>query len=575
LEKIPYGVTISYGELAKRLGNPDAVRAVGLANGRNPISIIVPCHRVIGANGTLTGYWRRSGAERWLLELERGGGLFDRQGIENRTSVGADPSVMGAVGTRPSRLAGGHENKLRPSRNGCSSHVTESHLILAAGGFLAPLARADDWPQWRGPARNGISQEKGWLDSFPEQGPPMAWKANVGLGYSSFVVGNGPRLHRGSRQRLRYDLLFRRPHGQGDLEAELRRRARRQILQGGTTGSPTLDGDHLYWLSRWGDLFCFDAASGKIIWNRQLVKETQAHVPGWGFTGAPTVYKDLLILNVGEAGMAVDKKTGKEIWKSGGERTMRATARRSPSRATAKPEIWIGNSTAYLSLSPETGKRNWSIKWLTQYGVNAADPIPYGEKSLRCLRLRQGLRALHSSRLPRMPNPTRFGKIASCARNSMAPCSWTSISTGWTAIRRVRAQLKCVEIEPANKSWAQPDFGTGGLIVADGKIIAISARGELIVAPGLAGSLQADRPREGSRRHGLDRALYSPTGWSIFETPAAMSSPLTSAKSNMKRRSFLKSAGVFLAGAPYILGQNNPAKFRTALIGCGWWGKNI
>src|SRR5258708_4392603 len=52
LENIPYGVTISYGELARRIGNPDAVRAVGLANGRNPISIVVPCHRVIGANGT-------------------------------------------------------------------------------------------------------------------------------------------------------------------------------------------------------------------------------------------------------------------------------------------------------------------------------------------------------------------------------------------------------------------------------------------------------------------------------------------------------------------------------------------
>jgi methylated-DNA-[protein]-cysteine S-methyltransferase len=71
LERIPYGVTISYGELARRIGNPAAVRAVGLANGRNPISIIVPCHRVIGANGTLTGYGGGLERKRWLLELER------------------------------------------------------------------------------------------------------------------------------------------------------------------------------------------------------------------------------------------------------------------------------------------------------------------------------------------------------------------------------------------------------------------------------------------------------------------------------------------------------------------------
>jgi methylated-DNA-[protein]-cysteine S-methyltransferase len=78
LEKIPYGVTISYGELARRIDNPAAVRAVGLANGRNPISIIVPCHRVIGANGTLTGYGGGLERKRWLLEFERGGELFGR-----------------------------------------------------------------------------------------------------------------------------------------------------------------------------------------------------------------------------------------------------------------------------------------------------------------------------------------------------------------------------------------------------------------------------------------------------------------------------------------------------------------
>ncbi len=67
---IPYGETINYGELAKRIGNPRASRAVGLANGKNPISIIVPCHRVIGANGSLTGYSGGIERKRWLLEHE-------------------------------------------------------------------------------------------------------------------------------------------------------------------------------------------------------------------------------------------------------------------------------------------------------------------------------------------------------------------------------------------------------------------------------------------------------------------------------------------------------------------------
>jgi len=71
LQKIPYGETTSYKDLAIRIGNPKACRAVGLANGRNPISLVVPCHRVIGANGKLVGYGGGLDRKAQLLELER------------------------------------------------------------------------------------------------------------------------------------------------------------------------------------------------------------------------------------------------------------------------------------------------------------------------------------------------------------------------------------------------------------------------------------------------------------------------------------------------------------------------
>jgi methylated-DNA-[protein]-cysteine S-methyltransferase len=71
LQKIPYGKTISYGELARRIGNPKASRAVGLANGSNPISIVIPCHRVIGSNGKLTGYGGGLPIKEKLLALEK------------------------------------------------------------------------------------------------------------------------------------------------------------------------------------------------------------------------------------------------------------------------------------------------------------------------------------------------------------------------------------------------------------------------------------------------------------------------------------------------------------------------
>ena len=72
LQKIGYGETVSYGELACRIGRPKAVRAVGVAVGENPFSIIVPCHRIVGADGSLTGYGGGFEAKKFLLGLESG-----------------------------------------------------------------------------------------------------------------------------------------------------------------------------------------------------------------------------------------------------------------------------------------------------------------------------------------------------------------------------------------------------------------------------------------------------------------------------------------------------------------------
>jgi methylated-DNA-[protein]-cysteine S-methyltransferase len=79
LREIPCGDTVSYAELASRIGRPTAVRAVGLANGSNPVGIVVPCHRVIGANGSLTGYGGGIERKRWLLEHEISGAKIGRK----------------------------------------------------------------------------------------------------------------------------------------------------------------------------------------------------------------------------------------------------------------------------------------------------------------------------------------------------------------------------------------------------------------------------------------------------------------------------------------------------------------
>jgi len=95
LTKIPFGETRSYGQLAKRLNNPNGSRAVGLANGRNPIAIIVPCHRVIGADGSLTGFGGGLDRKEWLLTHEGQpvtrelafGDAIDSKGVNSKGAI--------------------------------------------------------------------------------------------------------------------------------------------------------------------------------------------------------------------------------------------------------------------------------------------------------------------------------------------------------------------------------------------------------------------------------------------------------------------------------------------------------
>ncbi|MBK0004345.1 methylated-DNA--[protein]-cysteine S-methyltransferase [Erwinia sp. S38] len=81
LVTIPYGETRSYGDIARQIGNPTAVRAVGAANGRNPLSIIAPCHRVIGTNGKLTGFAGGLQTKAFLLRIEGGGQLWPEEAL--------------------------------------------------------------------------------------------------------------------------------------------------------------------------------------------------------------------------------------------------------------------------------------------------------------------------------------------------------------------------------------------------------------------------------------------------------------------------------------------------------------
>src|SRR5262245_4057277 len=233
-----------------------------------------------------------------------------RQHNENGAEVKTVLRAVRSADTASALVASGRSATVVQESSRRQRGSSESMKFVAAGllvSLLAPVALAGDWPCWRGPQLSGISQEKGWRDLWPKDGPPIAWRASVGVGFSAVSVAQG-RLytmgHKDGKDTVHcLDATSGKPIWSHSYQAALGD----LNFEGGPTGTPTVHDGKVYTLSRWGDLYCFDAAGGKVHWSRNLVKEDNVKAPGWGFAGSPVILDKLLLLNVGNAGMALEK----------------------------------------------------------------------------------------------------------------------------------------------------------------------------------------------------------------------------------------------------------------------------
>ena len=295
-----------------------------------------------------------------------------------------------------------------------------------------------------------------------------------------------------------------------------------KYFEGGTTGTPTIDGDRAFTLSRWGDVFCFEADSGKVVWNRNLASDAGARVPGWGFGGSPTVHENMLLLNVGETGMALDKSSGKTIWQSAPKDCGYSTPL--PSQEKGKWTVLLGSEKAYLAVDLLTGKELWSIRWLTQYGVNAPDPIPVGDRVFISSGYGKGAALL---KITDQPEPEVVWKSKVLATQLNSSVLVDGFLYGLSGDGGDDAPLKCVEYATGTEKWSYPQIGTGGIIAADGKLIVTGSKGELLVFAAIPDEAKIPRERKSWAANDGPRPC-SRTASSTVAIPVATSSALTS-----------------------------------------------
>jgi outer membrane protein assembly factor BamB len=348
-------------------------------------------------------------------------------------------------------------------------------VLLALAVPLA--AAAADWPCWRGPNHNGVSAETGWRDAWPAGGPPVAWRAAVGTGFSAVAVSRGRVYTLGNADDKDtvycLDAATGKPVWKHSYDAPRDPKA----FEGGPTATPAVDGDRVYTLSRQGDLFCFDAATGAVVWSKNIATETDQRIPGWGLAGSPVVHEDLLLLNLGDAGVALEKATGKVVWNS--ERKDAGYSSPVPVRHGGEWLAVFSSEDSFAAVDVRTGKEFWRVRWPTQYGVNAADPIVAGDRVLVSSGYNKGAALFPLT----AGSPAAVWKSKVLRTQINGAVLLDGFVYGVDGDTGAKAKLTCIELTTGAVKWTDASVGCGSLMAADGRLIVLSDEGEVVVAP--------------------------------------------------------------------------------------------
>lgn len=335
----------------------------------------------------------------------------------------------------------------------------------------AATTHAADWNRYRGPDLNGISKETGWQANWPTEGPKRLWKNSVGVGFSSVTVSQGHVFTIGNADDTDTVYCFDAATGGTVWKHPYPCKLDPKFYEGGPSSTPTVDGDRVYTMSKKGDLFCLNAADGKIIWSKNIQNELGAQEPTWGFAGSPLAEGDKLIINMGEAGTALDKKTGKLIWTSG--KGVSGYSTPLPFDQGKERCVAIMAAKSVVAVKVSDGKEVWSYPWETSYDVNAANPIISEGKLFLSSGYEHGCALLDISK----EKPAKIWQNKNMRNHFASSILWKGFLYGVD-----ENELRCLVWDTGEVKWSDKKFGKGSLMMADGKIIGLADKGQLMVA---------------------------------------------------------------------------------------------
>ena len=255
-----------------------------------------------------------------------------------------------------------------------------SIALLSLSAVVSNRA-ADDWPQWRGRNRDGVSAEKGLMKSWPQGGPKLAWTANgAGEGYSSFSVAGGKLYTLGARGGTEYVMAF--DEATGKKVWEIANGSKFNNDRGdGPRGTPTVSGGQVYAYGASGDLTALDAASGKTLWKINVLQQFGGSNITWGLSESPLVLPDRVLVNAGGRNasiVAVNRQNGSVLWRSQNDEAGYSSA--VLHEFGGVPQAIFFTATRGVAIDARDGRLLWSYPRAANGTANAATPIARGNK---------------------------------------------------------------------------------------------------------------------------------------------------------------------------------------------------
>lgn len=258
------------------------------------------------------------------------------------------------------------------------------HRILLLLSFVIIHAgcRTQDWPDWRGSGRDAVWDAPGIVDEFDRDLIEAKWSVDIGPGYSGPTVAKGKvyvtdRQERPDKQER--VLCFDERTGEELWVHSYECDYGSVGYPAGPRASVVIHGGKAYSLGTVGHLFCFDAGTGKVLWQKDLNSEYELDMPIWGMASTPLIVDDLIIVHVSGSDnacvVAFNKDNGKEIWRNLDDRAGYSAPILIEKNGVRVVVNWTEHSLS--GLDPESGEIRWRIPWNTGMGMSISTPVLY------------------------------------------------------------------------------------------------------------------------------------------------------------------------------------------------------